>query len=226
VVGHPAVEAAAEPADGAAFRVAHGIPAEAPLLAVLPGSRKSEVARLAPVFAATLAKLASDFPGLRAVVPTVPNVAPLVRAAAEAWPVETLVLEGPAEKYAAFAAADAALAASGTVAVELAVARCPTVVAYRVSALSAAIARRMLKVRFVSLANLVLDRAVQPELLQENCTPQRLADAVRPLLADGKARERQLADLDRVLAALSGAGDGPPSRQAACAVLRVIADRG
>jgi lipid-A-disaccharide synthase len=226
VVGHPAVEAAADPADGAAFRRRHGIEPGAPLLAVLPGSRRAEVGRLAPVFAATLARLAPDFPGLRAVVPTVPTVAPLVREAAKAWPVDTLVLDGPAEKYAAFAAADAALAASGTVAVELAVARCPTVVAYRVSPLSAAIARRMLKVRYVSIPNLVLDRVVQPELLQENCTPAALAPALAGLLRDGaKARQRQLADLERVVAALSGAGDGPPSRQAARCVLEAIGAR-
>lgn len=225
VVGHPAIEAAAEPADGVAFRRRQGIAANAPLLAVLPGSRMAEVSRLAPVFAATLARLAPDLPGLCAVVPTVPNVAARVRAATATWPVETRVLEQPAEKYAAFAAADAALAASGTVAVELAVAHCPTVVAYKVSPVTAAIVRRMLKVRYASLANLVLDRPVQPELLQENCTPEMLAAAVHPLLNEGKARERQLADLDAVVAALSGAGEGPPSRQAARCVLQVVSAR-
>ncbi len=225
VVGHPAIEAAAEPADGPAFRRRHGIAGNAPLLAVLPGSRAGEVSRLAPVFAATLARLAPDFPGLCAVVPTVPNVAARVRAATAAWPVETYVLEQPSEKYAAFAAADAALAASGTVTVELAVARCPTVVAYKVSPVTAAIVRRMLKVRYASIANLVLDRPVQPELLQENCTPEKLGAALHPLLAEGKARQRQLADLDAVVAALSGTGKGPPSRQAARCVLQVVSAR-
>ncbi len=225
VVGHPVVEAVAPADAGPAFRAQHGISDEAPLLVVLPGSRRGEVERLSGVFAETLARLRHDRPGLRAVVPTVPNVAALVRRETAAWPVATLVLEGPEEKYAAFAAADAALAASGTVAVELAVARVPTVVAYRVSPLSAAIARRLLKIRYVSIPNLVLDREVQPELLQEACRPARLAAALGPLLDDADLRARQAADLDRVIAALSGAGEGPPSRQAARRVLQVIAER-
>ena len=226
VVGHPAVEMAADPAAGAAFRAARAVEERAPLLAVLPGSRRSEVTRLSGVFGDTLALLKRDFPHLRAVVPTVPNVSALVRAAAAAWPVETLVLEEPPEKYAAFAAADAALAASGTVAVELAVARVPTVVAYRVSPITAAIARRMLKVRYASLPNLVLDREVQPEFLQENCRADRLAPAVAGFLSDRELRRRQTRDLDLVVAALSGADTGAPSRQAARAVLQVVAETG
>lgn len=225
VVGHPAVEAVADPAAGTAFRKAHAIAEGAPLLAVLPGSRRSEVTRLSGTFGETLALLKRELPGLRAVVPTVPNVSALVRAATAAWPVETTVLEGAQEKYAAFAAADVALAASGTVAVELAVARVPTVVAYRVSPITAAIARRMLKVRYASLPNLVLDREVQPEFLQENCRADRLATAVADFLSDRELRRRQTRELDLVVEALSGAGKGSPSRQAACAVLRVIAEK-
>ncbi|WP_119165709.1 lipid-A-disaccharide synthase [Algihabitans albus] len=227
VVGHPAVEGAASLADGLAFRAAHGVGVggDTPLLAVLPGSRQSEVGRLCGIFGETLGGLKRDFPNLRAVVPTVPNVADFVRSAIADWPVETLLLERPEQKYGAFAAADAALAASGTVAVELAAARVPTVIAYRVSPVSAAIARRLLTVRYASIPNLVLDRQIQPEFLQENCRPDRLAAALSELLADKALRDRQSAELDLVVQALSGAGEGRPSQQAAQAVLRVMAGR-
>ena len=224
VVGHPAVEGAVSAKEGEAFRRSHGLPRDEPLLAVLPGSRQSEVRRLCGIFEETLALLKRDLPGVRAIVPTVPNVADYVRQSCARWPVETLLLETPDQKQAAFAAADAALAASGTVAVELAAARVPTVIAYRVSPLSAAIARHLLKVRYASIPNLVLDREIQPEFLQENCTATKLATALSELLKDKGMRERQSAELERVVQALSGSGDGPPSRQAAQTVLRVLAE--
>ena len=225
VVGHPAVEGAVSAEEGQGFRSKHGFSQDVPLLAVLPGSRQSEVGRLCEIFEETLALLKQDLPGLRAVVPTVPNVANFVKQACASWPVETLLLETPDQKQAAFAAADAALAASGTVAVELAAARVPTVVAYRVSPLSAAIARRLLKVRYASIPNLVLDREIQPEFLQENCTATKLAAALSELLMDGSRRERQSAELERVVKALSGAGEGRPSQQAARTVLKVLSER-
>ncbi len=219
-VGHPAIEALAEAGDGPAFRKRHGLDAQTPLLCVLPGSRAGEVARLLPLFGATLGRLAGRFPGLRVVVPTVPGVAEAVRAGTAGWPLPALVVEGAQEKYGAFAAARAALAASGTVAVELAVAGVPSVIGYRVSALSAAIARRMIRVDYVSIPNLVLDRPVMPEFLQEACTPDNLAEAVAALLDEGPAREAQIAGLREAVGRLGGAGRGTPSEQAAAVVLR------
>lgn len=219
-VGHPAVEARVSH-DPAGFRRRHGIAADAPLLCVLPGSRRGEVARLLPVFADTLARLDERFPGLRAVVPTVPAVAGLVSAWAGRCPVPATVLGTAEEKYEAFGASDAALAASGTVAVELAVAQLPTVIAYRLSPLTALIARLMLKVPYASLPNLLLDREVQPELLQENCTPEMLAAAVGRLLTDTEARAAQIAACREAIAVLHPGGE-PPSRRAARQVLAVM----
>ncbi len=132
------------------------------------------------------------------------------------------VLEGPTERTAAFAAADAALAASGTVAVELAVAGLPCVIAYRVSPPSAAIARRLLRVDMVSLPNLVLGREVQPERLQERCTADELAAALASLLDDPEARRSQI-EAGREAARALGAGGVAPSRRAARAVLSLVA---
>jgi lipid-A-disaccharide synthase len=220
-VGHPAVEAPAG-GDPRVFRQDHGIPEAALLLCVLPGSRRGETARLLPIFRDTLALLRTSVPDLHVVVPTVPNVADDVAAAARDWPVPAAVLRDPAAKYDAFAASDAALAASGTVAVELAVAGVPSVIAYRLSPLTGFLAKRLLKVRYVSLPNLLLDRAAQPEFLQGHCTPANLAGALERLLTDPAARAAQKADAAAAVAQLTSGGDSPSQRAARC-ILDLIA---
>ncbi len=220
-VGHPAVEAAALPTDPAGLRARLGLEPGQPLLAVLPGSRRSEVRRLAPIFGQTLGLLRQSHPGLTAIVPTVPNVAAQVRAAVADWPVPATVVEGQMAKYDAFAAADAAIAASGTVGLELAVAGLPAVMAYRVSGLSAWIARRALKIRWVSIASLVLDRLVQPECIQQDCQPATIARTVGPLMSDTPERRRVVAE-GQAAARLLGQDGEAPSRRAAQLVLSMI----
>jgi lipid-A-disaccharide synthase len=224
-VGHPVVESGADRGDGRRFRAQHGIPPDASLLAVLPGSRRGEIGRLLPVFGAAVARLAAARPGLRVAVPTVDTVAEMVAAGVRDWPAPTLVLRGQAAKYDAFAASDAALAASGTVALELAMAKLPAVVAYRVNALTHGVVRRIVRVRYIHLLNLILGRMAVPELIQRDCTPERLADAVARLLDDQEARAAQVADTQAALREI-GLGTLSPSRRAAEEVLAVIARRG
>lgn len=217
-VGHPVLETAAASGDGAGFRRRHGIPSEAPLLCVLPGSRRGEVRRLLPAFAGALSRLAAAHPGLRAVVPAVPALQAEIAALAAAWPVPTLVISGDGGRYDAFAAADVALAASGTVALELAMAGTPMVIAYRLNPVTGWLARRVLKIPYVNLINLLLGRGVIPELLQQDCRPDRLAEAIGRLLDDEGARREQRQAAREALDSLS-AGDAPPSRSAADVVL-------
>ncbi|MBF0304243.1 MAG: lipid-A-disaccharide synthase [Alphaproteobacteria bacterium] len=221
-VGHPVIESGAERGDGAAFRARHDIDALAPLLVVLPGSRRGETSRLLPVFAQTVGLLASRFPGLRVVVPTVETVATEVTSAVAGWSAPTLVVRGRVEKYDAFAAADAALAASGTVALELALAALPNVVGYRVAPATAMIMRRLLKIKRVNLVNILLDRYAVPEFLQDDCRPDRLAEALATLFDDPAARAAQRADLALAMRRL-GVGGESPSRRAADIVLATIA---
>lgn len=219
-VGHPVVtRVPPDPAAGAAFRARYGIPADAPLLAVLPGSRTSEVTRLLPAFGETVRRLRTDRPGLWTVTPTVPSQATRIGAALQAWGGQTLTVTGEAEKFAAFHAADAALAASGTVSLELAAAGTPMVVAYRVGGLSAAVARRLIRVRYATLVNILLDRPVVPELLQHACTPTRLTEAVGGLLNDDAARQVQRAAFAEAMKML-GRGGPPPAERAADAIAR------
>ena len=223
-VGHPVVEAGIGEGRGDRFRAAHGVAPGAPVVCVLPGSRMGEVTKLLPVFSEAVARLAFRHPDLVAVVPTLGTVAATVAEAVQRWPLRTIVVRGDRDKYDAYAAADAALAASGTVVLELAMARLPAVIAYRVAPATAFLARRLLTVRHVSLVNILLDRPLMPELLQEECRPDRLAEEVGRLLADPAARQAQLDGLDTV-GALLGEGGPPPSERAAQAVLRVLAER-
>jgi lipid-A-disaccharide synthase len=225
-VGHSVLESGADQGDGAAFRIRHHIGADVPVLLVLPGSRHSETSRLLPVFAAVVARLAPHYPGLTVIVPTVETVAAQVKQAVAAWPVPAVIVEGRGEKYDSFAAATVALAASGTVALELALARLPTVIAYRVSPVTAFIATRFfgLKVKFATLINVIMDRAVMPEFLQSKCRPELIASAVGQLLNDPQARQRQSTDAAEAIRRLGS--DGPsPSLRAADAVLEFIARR-
>jgi lipid-A-disaccharide synthase len=219
-VGHPVLESGAGKGDGRAFRARHGILPDAPVLCVLPGSRHSETRSLLPILGEAVARIARAMPGLRVVVPTLKPVAVEVRAAAVTWP-GAIVVEGEEEKYDAFAASDAALAASGTVSLELAMAGVPHAVAYRMSPLTAWIARRLIRVRFVNLVNLVLDRAVVPELLQESCTAETLAEAGSKLLRDAPTRAAQKDAFAEALRRL-GPSSSTPSERAAEVVLAAI----
>lgn len=214
-IGHPVVESGADKGDGPRFRQAHGIPPDAPLLCVLPGSRRGEVTRLMPDFAGAVRRIAEATPGLRIVLPTVRAMEPLVRAAVADWPLPPVILLGDAEKYDAFAASDVALAASGTVSLELNLARVPMVIAYRVSASSAAIVRALIRVKHATIANLVLgDRPVIPELIQEDCTPERLAEAVLGLIRSPQARAEQVRQGSEAMRMLGHGGPSPALRAA------------
>ncbi len=224
-VGHPAIEEGFGAAPDPTFRSRHGIAAGARVLAVLPGSRGSEVKRLLPIFAEAVAMLAARVPGLHVVLPTVATVAGRIEEAVAGWRVPVAIIRDPRDKPAAFAESSAALAASGTVTLELALSGTPFVVGYRVNALTAWIVRRRVAVRFATIVNLLMDRAVAPELIQEACTPDRLVAALQPLLTDAAAGEEQRRDLATAVARL-GLEGVPPSERAAAEVLDLMAGRG
>jgi lipid-A-disaccharide synthase len=222
-VGHPLVEEEIEAADGQAFRARHNILPDTAVVAVLPGSRHSELVRHLPVFERTLAALGARRAGLHLLMPVVSPLVTELKSAVADWGLPLTVVEGKAEKYAAFAASDAALAASGTVTLELAFAGVPMVVAYRANWLTAALARRLLRVPHVAMVNIVLGRGVVPEFLQENCRADRLMPALEHLLADRRARHAQI-DAYKESAARLGSGGQPPSERAADTVLALMKD--
>ncbi|AUH34868.1 lipid-A-disaccharide synthase [Paracoccus tegillarcae] len=214
-VGHPIV---AEPVAGAdeanAFRVAHDIAADAPVVLCLPGSRKGEVARLGPRFDEALMRLRDRVPEIRVVIPTVPGVARMVRDMTRRWPTEPIVVEEDEQKRAAFAAADLALAASGTVSLELAANRVPMVVGYDMAPLSRWLVGMLLKTDTVTLVNLVSETRVVPEFLGNACQPGPLADALLTTLEDMPARKAQFEAMDLTMERLGKGGEAPGLRAA------------
>ncbi len=193
-----------------------------PILLVLPGSRASEIRRLASTFGAAIGEVAKKIGPLDVVLPTLPHIAAQVASATASWPVSPRIVVGETEKYAAYRTARAALAASGTVTLELALAQVPTVGAYRIPAWEGALFRLMAHIDTVILANLVLGEKVVPEFLQSDCTADRLAAAIVPLLGDTPERRRQLEAFTR-LDLLMDLSAESPSQRAARAVIAVIA---
>lgn len=226
-VGHPVV---AEPmpsdAEAAQFRADHGLTNDTPLILALPGSRRGEVSRLGETFGKVLARAVKDIPKARVVLPVAPNVRALVRQIVAGWDISPppILLEtdasshSQAEKRAAFVAADIALAASGTVSLELAHARTPMVIAYDMNWFSRQMIARMLKVDTVTLVNLVSETRDVPEFLGEDCDPDKIAPA---MLALWNAPTAQLNAMELTMKRL-GEGEEDPGLRAARSVLAAL----
>jgi lipid-A-disaccharide synthase len=212
-VGHPVVaESLASPEEAAAFQ------GEGPLVLVLPGSRQSEVKRLAPVFGEVVGQLKATHPGLRVALPTVRGVAALVRELTAGWPVRPEIIEDAGRKRGAFAAADVALAASGTVSLELAANACPMVIAYDMHPISWWLMQRAALIDTVTLVNLVSETRAVPEFLGPACRADRIAPALAGLLAESSAQKAAMAlTMDRL-----GQGGDAPGLRAAQSVLAAI----
>jgi lipid-A-disaccharide synthase len=222
-VGHPLIERMdwIRNLDTGELASRLGLTPGRPVLLVLPGSRPTEVRRLMQPFGEAVQLIRERQGPLEVILPAVESVRPLIEEGLKTWPVRPHLVEGESDKFKAFRLARAAIAASGTVTLELALAGVPMAVAYKVDALASRL-RFLLKVPSVVLANLVLNENVFPEFLQEDCTPEMLATATQALLREGSPeRERQLAGLARIPEnmLLDGA---TPSERAAETVLAVM----
>ena len=201
--------------DGAAFRAQHGIAADTPLLAVFPGSRNGEISRLWPTFKKTIERLKQDIPALEVVIQVPEGVLQIMRKRTSQWHVKAHLIPNTQDKKALFAAATAALAKSGTIGLECALAGLPSITTYKANPLSVYMLRRMIRVPYVNLANILAGKMVVPELLQEDCTPAKLSAALKPLLTDAAARRDQQEDLIRIAEMLGTADSRSPSEKAA-----------
>ena len=221
-VGHPLVEQDAwiRSLDPDALARRLGIDRDRPVLVVLPGSRATEARRLMAPFGETVARLRAGGLEPEIIIPVVSSLRPQIEAALADWPGKVHITEGAEDKFRAFRLADAALAASGTVTLELALAGTPMVVGYKVDAVAASL-RFVLKVPSIVLANLIVQENAFPEFIQDDCDPLALSGALAPLLSDSDARARQRAAVARVRAILRAPGDRP-SERAAEVTLRIL----
>lgn len=174
-VGHPVVELGLEKLHDPTFRTRHEISAQTPILTLLPGSRRGEISRLLPVFQETVVKLQQKYPDLQVVIPTLPHLVDQIQ---KQFTLPVTIVTTPSEKFAAYKESHAALAASGTVSLELAAASVPMVIAYKVNPITHFLLRRLVKVKYACLVNLLMNQEVVPERLQGDCTPEKLASAL------------------------------------------------
>lgn len=223
-VGNPALAREPVAADPARLRERIGAAPDDPILLIAPGSRPSEIARLGESFANAACRVKATHPGLHTVVPVSATVVAATRAWAKSLPPDTTLIEDEGGKIDAMSAATVALACSGTVTTELALAGCPIVVGYKVGALSYLILKRLMTARFITLFNLAAGEELAPERVQHNCTGLKLAAALSERLDDPALRQRQIARQNEVLEAM-GRGGPDPSELAAKTVLRVLARR-
>lgn len=211
-VGHPLVERLAELRPDAQEAAARD--ASPPTVLILPGSRRAEISRLMPIFADTLARVDAACGPADYVLPAVDHLESSIRDMIAAWPVKPRIVLGEAEKWKAFRRARAALAASGTVTLELALSGVPMVAGYRVRAIEAAFIRAVIRINTVLLPNLILDNQAVPEFLQEDCTPENMAPALIALLRGGPERDAQAAELARLGRIMTLDGESPSQRAA------------
>jgi lipid-A-disaccharide synthase len=220
VAGHPAVGRALV-GNPIAFRARQGLASDAKALVVLPGSRRSELKRVGPTIVAAAARLVREIEGVVPIVVAAENVEEGARALAESLPGARVI--AAAERDDAFAAATAALAASGTVTTEVALQGAPVVVGYKLGWITWALARAfLLKSKYVTLMNVAASREVAPEFIQTRFTVEKLVRATAPLLTDRDARARQVEAQNAALAAM-GRGARPAAEIAADVVQAEIA---
>ena len=192
--GHPVIEGGADKGSAQAFCQKYNLKKSTQILVLLPGSRKNEVKRLMPIFKQACERLHKTHPHLFVVIPSVATVAPTVCEMLECWHIPHTIILGEKKRYDAFAAADVAIAASGTVSLELSLAKVPHLIAYRVHPLTAKLAKRLIKIRFADLVNYVQNKEIIPELLQQKCTVQNLVKTAEKLFKNPKQNVQKSLD--------------------------------
>jgi lipid-A-disaccharide synthase len=223
-VGAAALARDTSRADAERFRRSIGAGPDDPILLVLPGSRPAEIARMTPPFEAAVALLVAERPDLRVVMPAAASVAQALKAKVAGWAHPVQLIEDEALKYDAMKAATVALACSGTVTTELAMAGCPMVVAYRIGPVTYALLKRLVRTPYITLFNIAAGRAVAPELIQHDCNGPALAKALAERLDDPDLRARQIEAQNAALDVM-GRGGGDPSEKAAQVIANMLSAR-
>lgn len=223
-VGNSALAKDFSQADPARLKAEIGAGPDDQILLVLPGSRPSEIERVLPPFEAAVHILRGTRPDMKVVIPVAPTVADLVKARVTGWPNRAYLIEDESLKTDAMKAATVALACSGTVTTELALAGCPMVVGYRVGKATYVLLKRLIRTPYITLFNIAAGKLVAPELIQDACNGEALAAEIARRLDNPELRERQIAEQYAALDKM-GRGGRDPAEAAADAVLKVLAER-
>ncbi len=221
-IGHPVTEEEFDKKKKAELKNKYNIASEAPILAVMPGSRSSEIKPLLPIFREAIILLARKFRNLHVAMLATPQFEKTINENVKHWQVRYSVITDRNDKKSAMAGADVALVKSGTSTMEVAIAKTPMVITYKVNPISAYLARRMLKIKYANLINIILDREVIPELLQERCTPELITSELTKLLTNPRTRDKQIKECGPVLEQLGLGDKNTPSEKAAKIILEMI----
>lgn len=220
-VGHPVIESDALKAKGEDFKKKYKIADDKKIISILPGSRHTEVSKLLPDFMTAARILYQQNPNYVFALSTVKTVANRVKHMVQKYKLPVFVLETESDRYSAFQASSAAIAASGTVALELAICKIPHIISYKVAPLTYLLAKYLIKIKYVNLTNILLNKSIVPELLQEKCTPQNIVKHINELLEKGKLYQGQMQGFEEVKKYLSN-GEQTPSENASDEILRLI----
>lgn len=204
------------------FRDKYNISSKAKVICVMPGSRKTEINRMLPVFGKAIEIIKKTNPNLHVIIPTIGAVAKIVKDAVGKWPVTSTIIDNPVEKQSAFKASDAALVKSGTGSLEVAIAGTPMVIAYKLHPISHWLISRMVKIKYANLINHINNQEIIPELLQYRCTPELIAAKLNEVLNDKTVRKEQIEKSHTALKQM-GLGQSPaPSEKAADKILEIF----
>ena len=220
-VGHPVLESGADQGDGVAFRKRYKIDGKECVILLLFGSRRTEVVRHIPEFFKTISLLRKMVGNFRVITVTSPHTTDVISEAIKEYPYNITLISDPSQKFDAFAASDVSLAASGTVALELAMAMVPSIIAYGANSFTGWMVKRLVNISFANLVNITLDREVIPEFLFERCQANLMASALQNLMTSRNARIQQIKGYTEALQQL-GDGDKTASHRAALTVIDVI----
>lgn len=213
--GHPMIEELAQKADAEIIRSKFNIDLEHTVLGLFFGSRMGEINRMGPILRDVAVRMAEEIKNLHILVPTLPHLEKQARNLLEDIPCKTHLFSDPDLKYPAYAAMDAALAVSGTIGLELAVAGVPHVIGYKMNALTWRYVKHNIRVEYAHLANIMLEHELVPEFIQERCRADRLKEALLSLLNDKSAASMQKEGFVKVREMLAGNGEETPSEQVA-----------
>lgn len=221
-IGHPIIEDTKFKGDAEKFRNKYDMDKGEKILCVMPGSRITEITRLMPIFCDTVKLIKKSNVNIRPVIITIPFLKQHIHKYEKHLPKSTIIIDNPLEKIDAFAATNAALAKSGTGTLELSLANVPTIIAYKINALSYYLIKFFVKVKFANLLNLVAGREIIPEFIQNKCRPKLLAEATMQLLNNEDIRKKQIHEAHEALTQLGLGEEETPSTKAAKAVLHIV----
>ena len=219
-VGHPALQNVV--GDKNRFLEKYNFKNTDTIITLLPGTRQQMAEKLLPIFSDVVDNLRETIPNLKVVIPTIKNMEYFIFDKTRFWKVDPLIITGKQNRYDAFFASDVALAISGTSVLELAISKTPTVVAYKLSPITYAIAKHLVKIQNVTLPNIIMGKRIIPEFIQDECNAENLTKAILKILMNKEYKKHYTENYEKMIDKLSGESPTSSSDKAAEVILGLL----